>query len=489
MHSIVLGAGRTPSRVLLCGEAPGREEASRGLPFVGESGREQDRYLARHNLHAQHWYRTNVVKTYIEGNPDPTPELIAEWSPFLEAEVLACAPSLIIAVGRFAARWFLGDDCDMADVHGIPHRPGAFDPALARRAGPALCVLPIYHPALGLHEPSARGVIAEDYAAVADVLRRINRGDEIAFHEDPYAGREDYRDVTGAELASLIYAAMPEEIALDTEGEPGDEWSVQVSWTEGAGYVLRCEQPDFADGIAALNVLVAAGTTFILHNASTPDYAMYDVIMCRGMGLELRYARLVDTMYALYLRHESQGLKSAAYRHAAMRMTDYMSLVGEIGREKAIAYLHYIQTDTLAVPRYGKRGQRIKDGKRKVSVVVDPNTGELLPLPDLEPRLVEAGDGTWSVKTPGQLGARAEKILADIAADKRDKQGRRVDPYKRWKNIEAWLREPAELVLGPMPRGHLRDVPLSESTFYGARDADATLRLAHDLNIITGNRR
>ena len=109
MRRTVPAAGPQPCDVLLVGEAPGRHEFAAQVPFVGKSGEEQERYLTRHGLSAQRWRRTNVVGEYRDGNPDPTREQIDEWTPVLLDEVRATRPKLVVAVGRFAMRWFLGE--------------------------------------------------------------------------------------------------------------------------------------------------------------------------------------------------------------------------------------------------------------------------------------------------------------------------------------------------------------------------------------------
>lgn len=434
---VVNGAGRLPNKVMLVGEAPGREEAYRGQPFVGKSGQLQESLLARHGLSARHWYRTNVVKLYIDGNPDPTPALVREWTPVLRAEVKECRPRIIVAVGRFAARWFLGDGVDMEAVHGIPHRPGAFDASRASRAGSATVVLPVYHPAYGLHDPDKRAFVAHDYYQVAQLVKTVSSGhtDNIRFPVDEHAGREEYLDVGGRELEFVLDGASV--LALDTEGTPEDPWSIQVSVWPGHGMVLRRSCHDFGRGIGALRRAVDQGTVFAVHNA------MYDLEVCRALGLELRGARLWDTMYASFLlRLEPQGLKPLAYRRLGMAMSTYAETVGDAGRDKQIDYLGRVMSRKWPKP---------------------------------EPRLVESNDGSTRVYTPQSAARRAESIALDALTDDD------VDIADRWAKIDDDLRAAVEQQLGPMPVGTLADVERHVAVRYAARDADATLRLYYVL--------
>lgn len=429
---VVMSAGRAPCDVMLVGEAPGREEAYRGRPFVGKSGIEQETYLNRHNLTAATWYRTNVVKLYQDGNPDPTPELIDEWTPVLEDEVSEVKPKLVIAVGRYAARWFLGDKANLDIVHGLPHRAGDFDETRSKRAGGAV-VLPIYHPAAGFYDPDIKALCAWDYEQVAETLKKILSRRTVEYRRDEHKYTAKYLDVTGKEMAALMTNPRPSVFGFDTEGTPRDPWSLQIALREGGGVSLRRSQPDFDLGIAALQSAVDKGTIVAIHNA------MYDIEMARVMGLELRDSTLWDTMYAAYLlRLEPQGLKALAYRWCGMEMSSYEETVGNAGADKQIEYLLNVMEHTWPKP---------------------------------EERLVTDNAGQAKVYKPQALDKRVEKIIKDYS-DKPD-----VDLAARWSAVDDALRHVAEKVFGPFPEGTLDDIPLERAINYSCRDSDATLRL------------
>lgn len=205
----VPAAGRQPCDFLIVGEAPGVEEAARGRPFVGRAGREQDAYLSRHSdgtIHSRQARLANVYPIFREGNPDPSPSEIREWSEVLEQEVLETIPSLILAVGRFATRWFLGP-VDLDSVHGLPHRAGAFDPSLAHRGNGAI-IVPVIHPAAGFYDADIRALIDWDYSQAVRWLKAIRKGRSVPIREDEYEGSEDYQDVSGKELARYLRSEM-----------------------------------------------------------------------------------------------------------------------------------------------------------------------------------------------------------------------------------------------------------------------------------------
>jgi uracil-DNA glycosylase family 4 len=435
--TVVPGAGRTPNLVMLVGEAPGREEAARGQPFVGKSGREQDWYLARSGLSSRTFYRTNVVKEYRPGNPDPTARQIREWSPVLQDEIVEVAPALVVAVGRFAARWFLGDDADMESVHGLPHLAGAFDPTRVDRAGGAV-VLPVYHPAAGFYDNSARATIAWDYEQLAGVYHQVKRGGRPTTRTAATID-EVYRSVTGDELADELADAGAAVVGLDTEGTLDDPWSIQVAVDPGRAYVLKMDARGADRGVAVLQALADTGALVVLHNA------MFDLSMARAMGLDLRDAKVYDTMYAAYLlRLEPQGLKALAWRWCGMRMASYRETIGDVARDQQVDYLTEVLDHEWAKP---------------------------------EPRAIVENDGSSRLYRPQPVGRRAEKILIDLYAGKVDKDGEPVDVLARWRMVDGELRSQVEDVLGPMPIGTLGDLPTDEAVTYSARDADATLRL------------
>lgn len=448
-HEAVPGAGPVPCNLMAIGEAPGRDEYKAKRPFVGLSGQQFNWYLRRRGLDLAQFYLTNVNKEYADHNPDPTPEQVELWTPTLEFEIQQVQPKVILAVGRYAAEWFGVYPGDMDSIHGLPHRGGEFDPSRRDRAQGAV-IIPVYHPAYGLHNQTAKTLIESDMGRAAEVIRLVLGGhpELVQYRHDPYAGQERYEDVTGAELAAAIAFAEPARVGFDTEGTPEEPWSLQISWQAGTAYVLRCSQSDFAIGVEALQRLADSGCVFITHDAGTPRGTGYDTQVARTCGLELHDANHANTMYRAYLlRTEPRGLKALAYRWCGIKMQDYMSLIGDIGRGKQIQYLEKVAAK--------------KDWER------------------IPPRVERENNGVLKVKKFGKLESRAKKILTDIAKDKRNKDGEPVDPKARWEMLEPELRALAEKdpEFGKLPVGTLDDVDLAEAIHYAGADASATLRL------------
>lgn len=457
--------GPSPSRYMVIGEAPGREEGLRRRPFVGKAGLLQQSLLQRNGFLQSSCRLANVYPIYRQGNPDPSPHEIAEHTSSLISEIHTTNPSVIIAVGRYAIRWFLGDSADLEEVHGIPHKAGCFDLSLSTRTPPHTIIIPVHHPASTFYgeeeeKTRKRQVVDYDYRQAVDVIKRIQKGEEVTCPFDHCEGQEEYRDVTGHELSLLLsdpYTGLlstPDPVlGIDTEETP----SIQVSWADGIGYVLREYQPDFSEGITTLQRYIDTGKVEIVtHDADTPRGCLYDIRECRKLGLELRYAKWFNTMYNLYLyRGEPKGLKPAAYRFCGVRLTPYQDMIGEIGREKQTSYLESV----LAM----------KDE---------------WPIP--ERRLIEEGDGTIHFYKPDAIWKSVSKLLDSIYSGKVDsKTGNLIDPYDKWyeigkqKKVGRELRRPVEQVLGKMPRATLNDISLDKATRYAAADADVTRRLSY----------
>lgn len=469
--TIVLGHGPRDASWMIVGEAPGFVEAMRtGRPFTGPSGVEQETCLRyardaatgrEFSLSSRSAYMTNVVPLYREGNPDPTPEDVAEWSPLLESDIASIQPRVILAVGRFAARWFLGDTASLDVVHGRAYRAGFFDASRRSRGGPAdAIIVPCHHPAFGLRLPAGRVLVHWDYSRAAEVVHRALYGLPVeTATPDPWHGREHFTDVSGAELAAFLAADsrrdIPRIVALDTEGRPDVPWSMQISTEPGHSHVLRWarrfeDEADYRRGTAALQALVDAGWMVVTHDAGTPMGACYDTMMCRVLGVELRDARHWNTMSAAFhLRVEPRGLKALTTRWLSGIRDDYESLLAGLSNEAQVAYL------------------------RRVAA---------MPWPKPEPRPVLEPDGRIKISKPQGVGQLVKGILRDIDSGKTNKDGETTDPAERWSRIDKHLRRHVEEVIGSrMPEATLDDVDFDRALYYAALDSSDTYRLVEPL--------
>ncbi|ORJ59580.1 uracil-DNA glycosylase [Geothermobacter hydrogeniphilus] len=157
-NHIVFGVGNPDARLVLVGEAPGREEDRRGEPFVGEAGRLLDRILFAMGLQRPDVYICNVEKCRPPGNRDPEPDEVAACEPFLKRQLAAISPQVIISLGRVASQALLREQTAISRLRG------------QWREYQGIPLMPTFHPAYLLRNPTAKREVWED---VKQVMRRL----------------------------------------------------------------------------------------------------------------------------------------------------------------------------------------------------------------------------------------------------------------------------------------------------------------------------
>lgn len=168
----VPGEGNAGAEIMFIGEGPGFYEDRQGRPFVGASGKFLDELLASIGLDRRQVFITNVVKHRPPNNRDPQPDEIAACKPYLDAQVEAIAPKVIVTLGRHSMqRYFPGEA--IGRVHGQPRRKDG------------TIVVPMYHPAAALHQQTLRSVIEADFARLPGFLAKTLNGAAPARAEVP----------------------------------------------------------------------------------------------------------------------------------------------------------------------------------------------------------------------------------------------------------------------------------------------------------------
>lgn len=162
-RNFVFADGRAEARVMIVGEAPGREEDLEGRPFVGRAGQLLDRMFAAIGLGRDRpdaeglLYITNVLPWRPPGNRAPTAEEIAMLLPFLRRHVALAQPDLLVLMGNTPCQALLGRA-------GITRLRGQWTEALGRP------VLPTFHPAYLLRNPAAK---REVWADLLEIRARL----------------------------------------------------------------------------------------------------------------------------------------------------------------------------------------------------------------------------------------------------------------------------------------------------------------------------
>jgi DNA polymerase len=158
--NMVPGEGAADAAIMFIGEAPGAKEDETGRPFVGAAGKFLAELLESIELSRDDVFITNVLKVRPPGNRDPLPVEVADHWPWLEEQIAAIQPELIIPLGRHAMARFLPNRVISRD-HGQP------------RLKNGQVYLPVYHPAAALYNGSLRGTLFEDFAQIPDLIERI----------------------------------------------------------------------------------------------------------------------------------------------------------------------------------------------------------------------------------------------------------------------------------------------------------------------------
>jgi DNA polymerase len=151
--NFVPGEGDARAEVVIVGEAPGATEDAEGRPFVGRAGRLLDEVLVAAGLRREDVYITNVVKARPPGNRDPRADEVAHHWPWLERELAAVRPRLVVPVGRHALARLL-PAARISEVHG----------RLVEGVPP---LFPLYHPAAALRSTKLRETLFADARALA----------------------------------------------------------------------------------------------------------------------------------------------------------------------------------------------------------------------------------------------------------------------------------------------------------------------------------
>jgi DNA polymerase len=147
---------------MFIGEGPGFHENEQGRPFVGAAGRFLEELLASIGMNRQQVFICNVVKCRPPANRDPLPEEIEACSGYLERQIAAVNPKVIVTLGRFSmARFF--PNARISAVHG------------QGRTVNGRMVVAMYHPAAALHQPSLRRQVEEDFARLPEWVARAPR--------------------------------------------------------------------------------------------------------------------------------------------------------------------------------------------------------------------------------------------------------------------------------------------------------------------------
>ena len=165
----VAGTGNPDARVMFVGEAPGKQEAESGLPFVGNAGRVLDQWLGAIGLKRKDVFITSVLKDRPPENRDPRADEIAAYTPFLLRQIRIIQPEVIVTLGRIALEVLLStydlpqQGEKISALHGQPIE-------VKTDSGTAT-LLPLYHPAATFYNRGLEESMQRDFKVLKQLLQ------------------------------------------------------------------------------------------------------------------------------------------------------------------------------------------------------------------------------------------------------------------------------------------------------------------------------
>lgn len=157
--NVVIGSGPLDAKIMLIGEAPGRNEDKQGKPFVGAAGRVLNTVIEGAGIRREDVYIANVVKCRPPENRVPKKDEIEACSVYLRKQLEVIAPKIIVLLGKTAAESYLGRKVSMGKEHGKPFEHDG------------RTVIITYHPASVIYNRKLWDSIEEDFKSVSHALR------------------------------------------------------------------------------------------------------------------------------------------------------------------------------------------------------------------------------------------------------------------------------------------------------------------------------
>jgi uracil-DNA glycosylase family 4 len=159
----VFGVGNPDTRIVFCGEAPGKDEDASGEPFVGRAGSLLNNILAAAKIKREDIYILNVCKCRPPSNRTPLPAEADNCRPFLELQLRIINPEYIVALGACAAQNLLKTKTGISNLRKQWH---VFEAEGVRAK--TLCT---FHPAYVLRNPAAKKDVWDDMLMLLDDLK------------------------------------------------------------------------------------------------------------------------------------------------------------------------------------------------------------------------------------------------------------------------------------------------------------------------------
>jgi uracil-DNA glycosylase family 4 len=159
--NIVFGSGTSEAKLVFVGEGPGADEDAQGLPFVGAAGQLLTKIIEAIQLTRDQVYICNIVKCRPPSNRTPEEDEVAACSPFVFRQIESIRPRVICCLGAMAAQTVLGTKTAVGKLRGHFHDYRGIK------------VMPTWHPAYLLRNPSAKRDVWDDVKKIRALLDEV----------------------------------------------------------------------------------------------------------------------------------------------------------------------------------------------------------------------------------------------------------------------------------------------------------------------------
>jgi uracil-DNA glycosylase len=155
---VVFGVGSPDADLMFVGEAPGADEDEQGIPFIGRAGQLLTKIIEAIDLKRDDVYIANIIKCRPPQNRNPEPDEVASCEPFLFRQIDMIKPKVIVALGKYAAQTLLKSETPISRLRGqvLDYRGAK--------------LVPTFHPAYLLRNPSSKREVWEDMKLVKRLL-------------------------------------------------------------------------------------------------------------------------------------------------------------------------------------------------------------------------------------------------------------------------------------------------------------------------------
>lgn len=162
----VIGEGSENAKIMFIGEAPGFNEDKQGRPFVGRAGKILDEFLLSIGLKRREVYITNILKCRPPNNRNPERDEIKFCTEYLDKQIEIIQPVVLVPLGNFACQYLFEKYAFHSDTIGKVH--GKIFKKVTLNG--TLYIVPIYHPAVAIYNPTRKTELMEDFKKLQKIL-------------------------------------------------------------------------------------------------------------------------------------------------------------------------------------------------------------------------------------------------------------------------------------------------------------------------------